>query len=252
MGWIDDLTGGIKKVTNVVETVGDFGEAVGNAIDTVPTNEQGIRDPYAVAFASIQTKINAGQTLTASDLSNKKLVEARGYVFSEPYALESFSDGSTNSGIQTTGGLFDTALDAVTSAATGAATNAIANAGAGGLKSLVPWWKGPGGGLQMPWNDPQVAQYLKQFSLDDSYLKIYYRAPRGYVVVHDAAGRPYAVLRQIARQFGIWKPAAKPPISATDWKRYKRNRQIEKKLIKIARPALRAHSRPSAAKPRRK
>lgn len=104
----------------------------------------------------------------------------------------------------------------------------------------------------MPWNDPKIAEYLKQFALDDSYLRVYYRAPRGYVIVRDAQGRPYAVLRQIARQFGLWRPAAKPPISATDWKHYKRNQAIEKKLVKIARPALRHHTRPAATKTKRR
>lgn len=118
-----------------------------------------------------------------------------------------------------------------------AQTGAIQQQGAGGLP--VPWWKGPGGKLQLPWNDPNIPQYLKQFALDDAYLKIYYRAPRGYVIVKDATGRPFAVNKAIAKQFGLWRPAAKPPISATDWKHYKRNQIIEKRLRKIAAPALR-------------
>jgi hypothetical protein len=108
-------------------------------------------------------------------------------------------------------------------------------------------WKGAGGKLQMPWSDPRIPEYLKQFALDDAYLKIYYRAPRGYVICRDAEGRAFAVNKQIARQFGLWKPTAKPPISATDYKHYKRNQQIEKKLMKIAGPALRKHSRKSSS-----
>ena len=111
-------------------------------------------------------------------------------------------------------------------------TQAITQAGPGGLP--VPWYKGPGGKLQMPWSDPRIPEYLKQFALDDAYLKIYYRAPKGYVIVRDNSGRPFAVNRAIAKQFGIWRPAAKPPISATEWKHYKRNKIIEKKLRKLA------------------
>lgn len=118
---------------------------------------------------------------------------------------------------------------------------AIQASSPGGLP--VPFWKGAGGKLQMPWSDPRVPEYLKQFSLDDAYLKISYRAPRGYVIVRDASGRPFAVNKTIARQFGIWKAAAKPPISATDWKNYKRSQQIEKKLLKIAAPAIRRRNK---------
>lgn len=125
-----------------------------------------------------------------------------------------------------------------------AQTGAIQSSSPGGLP--VPWWKGPGGKLQMPWNDPRIPEYLKQFALDDAYLKPYYRAPRGYVVLHDASGKPFAVNKAMAKAFGLWKPAAKPPISATDWKHYKRNKTIEKRLRKIAGPALRKSSRSSS------
>lgn len=121
------------------------------------------------------------------------------------------------------------------SAATGTAM--VVAQGAGGLP--VPWWKGPGGKLQMPGSDPRIPEYLKSFALDDAYLKIYYRAPRGYVIVRDSQGRPFAVNKKIAQSFGVWKPAAKPPISATDWKNYKRNQTIEKRLLAIAAPAMR-------------
>lgn len=127
-----------------------------------------------------------------------------------------------------------------------AQNSSVQQTSAGGLP--VPWWKGPGGKLQLPWNDPRIPEYLKQFSLDDAYLKTYYRAPRGYVIVKDASGRPFAVNKAIAKSFGLWRPAAKPPISATDWKHYKRNQVIEKRLRKIAAPALRK-SRKSVAAP---
>lgn len=115
-------------------------------------------------------------------------------------------------------------------------TQAAASGGPGGLP--VPWWKGAGGKLQLPWNDAQIAEYLKPYALDDAYLKPYYRAPKGFVVVRDGSGRPFAVKKEIAKFFGLWRPTAKPPISATDWKHFKRNKAIEKKLTKVAAPVI--------------
>jgi len=115
---------------------------------------------------------------------------------------------------------------------------AIPNAPQGGI---LPFWRGPNNKLQMPWNDPNIPQFLQQYALDDSYLKTMVRAPKGYVVVRDGNGRPFAIPKVVAKTFGLWRPAAKPPITATEWKHYKRNQQIEKKLIKIAKPALKKH-----------
>lgn len=105
----------------------------------------------------------------------------------------------------------------------------------------VPWWRGPGGKLQFPWQDPRVPEFLKAFALDDAYLRAYYRAPRGYVIVRDPNGRPYAVLKMAARRFGLWRQPHKPPISAGDWNKYQTARRVEKKLVKIARSAIRKH-----------
>lgn len=77
--------------------------------------------------------------------------------------------------------------------------------------------RGVGGKLQLPWNDPSIPAYLKQFSLDDSFLRQALRAPRGYVVVRDADGRPFALLKAMAKQFKLWHPKPKPPISVRDW-----------------------------------
>jgi hypothetical protein len=107
----------------------------------------------------------------------------------------------------------------------------------------LPAWRGPQGKLQFPWHDPRVPEFLKQFALDDAYLSVAYRAPKGYVVVRDPQGRPYALMKAMAKQFGLWKPAARPPISATDWKHYKRNQVIEKRLRRIASKALRKKGR---------
>jgi len=99
----------------------------------------------------------------------------------------------------------------------------------GGLSSLQ------NRGASMPSVMPDV--------LDPSVLKTYYRAPKGYVIVRDpASGQVMAVRKAIAKAYHLWKPARKPPISASDWHHYQRNRQLEKKLLKIAGPALRKRS----------
>lgn len=130
-------------------------------------------------------------------------------------------------------------------AAAGAAGAMMATS-PGGLP--VPWWKGPGGKLQMPWSDPRIPQYLKQFALDDAYLRTYYRAPKGYVVLRDEQGRPFAVNKAIARQFGLWRPKRKPPISVSDWQAFKKAQRVEKKLRKVAGPALRKYGRRTSTK----
>jgi hypothetical protein len=112
----------------------------------------------------------------------------------------------------------------------------------GAITNLLPWWKGPGGKLQFPWQDPkQILQ--PPYAYDDSYLRIQYRAPRGYVVVKDPQGRRYCMAKPVARSLGMWHQAHKPPISAGDWHKYMTARSVEKKLLKIARHALHKHHR---------
>lgn len=96
---------------------------------------------------------------------------------------------------------------------------------------LLP--RGPGGSLQWPWKDPRIPEYLKQFAIDDGYLKTAVRAPRGYVVIRDAEGRPFGVNKEIAKAFKIWRPKKKPPISVTDWQSLKRANSTVKKLKKV-------------------
>jgi len=125
-----------------------------------------------------------------------------------------------------------------------ASNTAMQASSPGGLP--VPWWKGAGGKLQAPWSDPKIPEYLKQFALDDAYLRTYVRAPRGYVIVRDANGKPFAVLKKIAQQAGIWRAPRKPPISAGDWNKFKTAERVEKKLMKIAGPAIRKRQRKSS------
>lgn len=102
-----------------------------------------------------------------------------------------------------------------------------------GPTGIIPWWRGPGGGMQLPWNDPKVHQALKPYSLDDSMLRRFYRAPRGYVVVHDDKGRPYPLRQDVAKKIGWWSPAAKPPMSATEWSALKRANKVVKTLKRM-------------------
>lgn len=109
----------------------------------------------------------------------------------------------------------------------------------GGGPGLIP--KGPDGKWQMPWNDPNIPKQLKQFAIDDAYLKTYYRAPHGYVVLRDEDGRPFGVRKEIAKYYKMWKPADRPPISVGDWHHLqganrvvKKFRSMEKKAMRIA------------------
>jgi len=126
----------------------------------------------------------------------------------------------------------------------GLAATAATSDQAKGLGSLIPWWKGAGGHLQFPWQDPSFMEGLKPpFVLDDSYLKEIRRAPRGYVVVRDNKGRPYCMAKFIAQKLHAWTPARKPPISAGEWHKYQTAAAVEKKLRHIAGKALRKHAR---------
>lgn len=123
---------------------------------------------------------------------------------------------------------------------------------AGNIRSQVPMQSGktggfgvptgPGGKWQMPWNDPSTPAYLKQFALDDSAIRITFRAPRGYVIVRDADGRPFPLLKKIAQQFHLWKPAKKPPISVRDWQSLKRADRVVHKMRKIVTMTARVDS----------
>lgn len=176
-----------------------------------------------------------------------------------PQAESFFAGGSSSSTIPTatvTSGGKSQQLPVLSGlsvpAVAAATTSAIASTSPGGLP--VPWWKGPGGKLQLPWNDPNIAEQLKPYALDDAYLKPYYRAPKGFVVVRDSSNRPFALQKDIAKFFHLWRPAAKPPISATEWKHYKSNKRIEKKLTEVAKPVIneaRRKARLSCQKPKR-
>jgi len=105
----------------------------------------------------------------------------------------------------------------------------------------------------MPWNDPNIPEYLKQFAIDDAYLKAVPRAPRGYIVLRDAKGRAFGVNKKIAQSLKLWKPKKKPPISVRDWESLKRaNRTVNKlkRVVKMSKvvsmPTRRAPARKTA------
>lgn len=103
----------------------------------------------------------------------------------------------------------------------------------GGLSPLKWIPRGPGGRMQLPWNDPSVPAFLKQFALDDSFIRPAMRAPKGYVIIRDVDGQPYPVLKKVAQQFGLWKPGKKPPISVGEYQALKKADRTVKKMRKI-------------------
>jgi len=82
-----------------------------------------------------------------------------------------------------------------------------------------------------------INQGLERWSLDDQFLRVYYRAPKGYVVVRDANGKPYPLLKKAAQIAGLWKPAKRPPISVSDWSALKKSSSVIKKLTKVTKRA---------------
>lgn len=103
--------------------------------------------------------------------------------------------------------------------------------------------RGPGGGMQMPWNDPSIPGNLKNVSLDDSFLHVYYKAPKGYIVMWDGGmpgkGRPFAILKSAASHLRYNNGAkvlhrhAKPPISVGEYHSLKKAHKTVKKVQKI-------------------
>lgn len=106
--------------------------------------------------------------------------------------------------------------------------------------SAIQNFGGGGGSMSTP---ATAQQYLNNAVLPASACKTYLRAPKGYVVITNKDnGTQYAVLKEVARKLKLWSPSPKPPISVKDWQCFKRSKAVEKKLRKIAGPALRKHS----------
>jgi hypothetical protein len=58
--------------------------------------------------------------------------------------------------------------------------------------------------------------------------------PPGYVVVHPPGQGKQCMLKSAARACGLWKPAAKPPIKASDWRCLRKASSVVKKMDRIA------------------
>ena len=97
-------------------------------------------------------------------------------------------------------------------------------------------------------NDPNTIEALKPYAISMHNLSTYYRAPKGFVVVRDQNGDPMGIPKVMARQMGLWRPSAKPPISATDWRHFKRAAAVSKKLNKIHSQAQKHLTRRSSSK----
>ena len=117
-----------------------------------------------------------------------------------------------------------------------------APAGSGGLPAL-----NLKGLPSVPGSTGQISQLEQQFpdtlALNHPYIRTYYRAPHGYVIVHDPVTRQpvMAVRKSIAKANHLWKPKPKPPISVRDWHCYKRAKVVEKRLAKIAKHSIHKH-----------
>lgn len=97
--------------------------------------------------------------------------------------------------------------------------------------------RGPGGKLQWPWKDPNIPKLLKAHAIDDQYLTLVPRAPRGYIVLRDEDGEPFGVDKNIARGYGLWHAKKKPPISVRDWQALRRSYRTVRTLQKAVRMA---------------
>lgn len=60
-----------------------------------------------------------------------------------------------------------------------------------------------------------------------------HRAPKNYVIV-EKDGQKVAMLKVIAQKFGFWKPSAKPPISATEYRQAKAAGRVANKVERLA------------------
>lgn len=85
-------------------------------------------------------------------------------------------------------------------------------------------------------NDPNVTAELKPSVISKGNLSVYYRAPKGYVVMRDQAGDVMGVPKYMARRYG-WKPAKKPLLSIRDTNSLKTAGRAIKKLQKAEKMA---------------
>lgn len=82
-------------------------------------------------------------------------------------------------------------------------------------------------------DDPNVIEALKPYAISMHNLRTYYRAPKGFIIAHDAQGDPFGIPKAMAKIYLGWKPAKKPPISVRDWQAFQRSKRVLKKLQSI-------------------
>lgn len=138
--------------------------------------------------------------------------------------------------------------------AVGAGVGELAGGGGEGMPALP----GGGGGAMVPYSggamsmpsmsgrgallNPQMATAIMAMSIPTASIPLKYNPPHGYVIVR--VGTAVLCLpKMIARHFGLWHQARKPPISAGDWHHYQTAQRVEKKLRHLAIHALRHHAR---------
>lgn len=82
-------------------------------------------------------------------------------------------------------------------------------------------------------NDPNIPDALKPYAISMANLRTVYRSPiKGFVVIRDQKGDPFALPKKYARDFG-WRPSKKPPISVGDWEAVKRADRTIRKVKQI-------------------
>jgi len=112
---------------------------------------------------------------------------------------------------------------------------ALPGGGGGGLPAL-PGTAGSSsvvGDRSILRDDPNIAKALEPWAISARNLRTAYRAPiKGYVVVRDGNNDPYALPKQLARQYAGWRPSKKPPISVGEWEAVKRADRAAKKVRK--------------------
>jgi len=78
-----------------------------------------------------------------------------------------------------------------------------------------------------------IDQFIANFGGDPTTLKIFWRAPKGMIVLYDSTGQPWPVNKKAAITAGFFKIAKKPPISVKDYQALKGATRTINKLKKV-------------------
>ena len=141
-------------------------------------------------------------------------VNGRPSIGVDPFGTPRLMNGSWNGAVQPVGGFWSELGDLVETVSDwgidipGFEIVDALGINRGAATTPAPAVNGSAGGCAAPAGvlAPQVTQRLK--------------APRGYVIVEcpENSGRKVAMLKELARKYGYWKPRKKPPISVKDWR----------------------------------